>query len=107
MLVLAITLIGGLAIKTMPSIDCVNQPESRKGLDILVAHAGLIDANPTEETMILRSGSLPPVSSSSSWSFGALVAAGVPILLAIVAITVPCGVTVVLALIGMFILRQW
>ncbi len=57
MLVLAIMLIGGLGIKTTSSIDFVNQPESRKGLDIL-SEAGLIDANPTEETVILRSDSL-------------------------------------------------
>lgn len=56
-LVLAITLIGGLGITTTSSIDFVNQPESRRGLDIL-EDAGLIDGAPTEETVIVRSGSL-------------------------------------------------
>jgi putative drug exporter of the RND superfamily len=56
-LVLAIVMMGSLGIKTTSTFDFVNQPESLTGLETL-EDAGLIDAEPTEETVIVQSDSL-------------------------------------------------
>ncbi len=56
-LILAIGIMGSLGLKTTTEFTFTNNPESQTGSQIL-EDAGLVDNNPTDETVVVRSGSL-------------------------------------------------
>jgi len=55
-LVLAVAIMGSLGLKTTTEFSFTNNPESQAGADVL-EEAGLIDDNPTDETIVIRAES--------------------------------------------------
>jgi uncharacterized membrane protein YdfJ with MMPL/SSD domain len=53
-LVLAVVIMGSLGLKTTTEFSFTNNPEAQAGANVL-EEAGLIDDNPTDETVVIRS----------------------------------------------------